>query len=40
MNRIEKEIANKQSQLEEVKQKNERLKDEVDKDQLRFIRLS
>ena len=31
MNRIEKEIANKQSQLEEVKQKNERLKDEVDK---------
>lgn len=31
MNRIEKEIANKQSQLEDVKQKNERLQDEVEK---------
>lgn len=31
MNRIEKEIHNKQLQLDEVKQKNERLKDEVEK---------
>jgi cell division protein FtsL len=31
MNRIEKEIGSKQSQLDEVKQKNERLQDEVDK---------
>ena len=31
MNRIEKEIASKQYQLEEAKQKNERLQDEVDK---------
>lgn len=31
MKRIEKEIADKQSQLEEVQAKNERLKDEVDR---------
>ena len=31
MNRIEKEIANKQLQLDEFKQKNERLQDEVEK---------
>ncbi len=31
MNRIQNEIAGKQSQLDEVKQKNERLQDEVDK---------
>ena len=31
MNRIEKEIDNKQLQLDEVKQKNERLQDEVEK---------
>ena len=31
MNRIEKEIDNKQLQLDEVGQKNERLQDEVDK---------
>ena len=31
MNRIQKEIDSKQLQLEEVKQKNERLEDEVDK---------
>lgn len=31
MNKIQKEIDNKQSQLEQVKQKNERLQDEVDK---------
>lgn len=31
MHRIEKEIVGKQSQLEEIKQKNERLQDEVDK---------
>ena len=31
MNRIQKEIDNKQSQLEQVKQKNDRLQDEVDK---------
>ncbi|EKQ55972.1 MULTISPECIES: septum formation initiator family protein [unclassified Clostridium] len=31
MNRIQKEIDNKQSQLNEIKQKNERLQDEVDK---------
>lgn len=31
MKRIEKEIASKQSQLQEVKQKNDRLQDEVDK---------
>jgi cell division protein FtsB len=30
MNRIQKDIASKQSQLDEVKQKNERLQDEVD----------
>jgi cell division protein DivIC len=31
MNRIQKEIDSKQSQLDEVKQKNERLQDEVEK---------
>lgn len=31
MNRIEKEIDSKQLQLDEVKQKNERLQDEVEK---------
>ena len=31
MNRIEKEIDNKQLQLDEVKQKNDRLEDEVEK---------
>ena len=31
MNRIQKEIDNKQFQLDEVKQKNERLQDEVEK---------
>lgn len=31
MNRIQTEINNKQLQLDEVKQKNERLQDEVDK---------
>lgn len=31
MNRIKEEISNKQAQLEEIKQKNERLQDEVDK---------
>lgn len=31
MNRIEKEIADKQIQLDDAKQKNERLQDEVDK---------
>lgn len=31
MNRIQNEIVGKQSQLDEVKQKNERLQDEVDK---------
>lgn len=31
INRIEKEIANKQSQLQDVKEKNERLQDEVEK---------
>lgn len=31
MNRIQKEIDNKQLQLNEVKQKNERLQDEVEK---------
>ena len=31
MNRIENEIHNKQLQLDEVKQKNERLQDEVEK---------
>ena len=31
MNRIQKEIDSKQLQLDEVKQKNERLKDEVEK---------
>lgn len=30
-NRIEKEIINKQSQLEEIKEKNERLQEEVEK---------
>lgn len=31
MNRIQKEIDSKQSQLDEVKQKNQRLQDEVEK---------
>lgn len=31
MNRIKEEISSKQTQLEEIKQKNERLQDEVDK---------
>lgn len=31
MNRIQKEINNKQVQLDQIKQKNERLQDEVDK---------
>jgi cell division protein DivIC len=31
MNRIQKELDGKQSQLDEVKQKNERLQDEVEK---------
>lgn len=31
MNRIKQEISDKQTQLEEVQQKNERLQDEVDK---------
>lgn len=31
MNRIEKEIRSKQTQLDDAKQKNERLQDEVDK---------
>lgn len=31
MNRIKQEISDKQTQLEEIEQKNERLQDEVDK---------
>mgnify|MGYP003593130257 CR=1 FL=1 len=31
MGRIQKEISNKQQQLDEIKQKNERLQDEVEK---------
>ena len=31
MNRIKQEISDKQTQLEEIQQKNERLQDEVDK---------
>jgi cell division protein DivIC len=31
MNRIQKEIDNKQSQLEQIEQKNQRLQDEVEK---------